>query len=116
LVTHYQALIAGLDLPDANDRHVLAAAVHGGASVIVTANGKDFPKHILNTYEVEAIHPDDFLVDLWDLDRAALIEAAAQQRRCFKRPAMIADDYLDMLRRQGLVQIAALLGGFKMVI
>ena len=36
LVTGYEDLIEGLQLPDPNDRHVLAAAIRGRASVIVT--------------------------------------------------------------------------------
>ncbi len=43
LVTGYRQLVPALNLPDPNDRHVLAAAVRGGASVIVTNNTKDFP-------------------------------------------------------------------------
>jgi len=43
LVTEYEGLIGSLDLPDPNDRHVLAAAIHCGASVIVTYNLDDFP-------------------------------------------------------------------------
>jgi hypothetical protein len=35
LVEHFEGLIDGLDLPDPNDRHVLAAAIHGRADVIV---------------------------------------------------------------------------------
>ena len=36
LVTSYEALIPTLTLPDADDRHALAAAIKGQASVIVT--------------------------------------------------------------------------------
>jgi predicted nucleic acid-binding protein len=47
LVEGYEPLIEGLQLPDVNDRHVLAAAVHCNAQVIVTYNLKDFPKESL---------------------------------------------------------------------
>jgi predicted nucleic acid-binding protein len=38
LVTGYEDLIEGLELPDPDDRHVLAAAIRTRASVIVTFN------------------------------------------------------------------------------
>ncbi|MFI7105123.1 PIN domain-containing protein [Nonomuraea sp. NPDC050227] len=39
LVEGYEPLIEGLKLPDADDRHVLAAAIKVGAKAIVTSNG-----------------------------------------------------------------------------
>ena len=60
-VTGYEHLIDQLDLPDADDRHVLAAAIHAGAQVIVTRNLRDFPAGRLNSWGVQAQHPDDFL-------------------------------------------------------
>ncbi|WP_084080893.1 PIN domain-containing protein [Edaphobacter aggregans] len=47
LVTGYRQLVPALNLPDPNDGHVLAAAVRGGASMIVTNNIKDFPAEAL---------------------------------------------------------------------
>ncbi|WP_354002110.1 PIN domain-containing protein [Pseudotabrizicola sediminis] len=43
LVTGYEALMPALTLPDADDRHVLAAAIVGRCDAIVTQNLKDFP-------------------------------------------------------------------------
>jgi hypothetical protein len=43
LVSGWEELEGGLSLPDQDDRHVLAAAIRGGAQTIITANAKDFP-------------------------------------------------------------------------
>ena len=47
LVTGYEDLIPALTLPDADDRHVLAAALRAGADVMVTSNLVDFPAETL---------------------------------------------------------------------
>lgn len=54
LTTGYHDLIEGLDLPDPDDRHVLAAAIRSGSQVIVTENMRDFPVQVLDTYHIEA--------------------------------------------------------------
>lgn len=62
LVTGFESLEAGLiSLPDPDDRHVLAAAIHSGAQEIVTFNLRDFPDAVLRPYGVRAIHPDEFV-------------------------------------------------------
>jgi hypothetical protein len=58
----------GLALPDPNDHHVLAAAIRCKAEVIVTFNLKDFPVSTLEAFDIEPQHPDEFIIDLWDLD------------------------------------------------
>lgn len=55
---------ASLTLPDPGDRHVLAAAIHANAEVILTCNLADFPAETLARSNIEAQHPDDFLVYL----------------------------------------------------
>lgn len=54
-----------LDLPDANDTHVLATAVAGGADLILTLNLRDFPARALAPHGLRAQHPDSFVLALW---------------------------------------------------
>ncbi len=63
-VTGYEHLIPTLALPDPDDRHVLAAAVHAGATRIVTFNLRDFPPAVLAAHGVAAVHPDAFVAQL----------------------------------------------------
>ncbi len=103
-VTGYENLIEGLSLPDIDDRHVLAAAIRCHASVIVTFNQKDFPCAVLDSFDIEAQHPDEFVGNLFSLDPAAVIAAAQRQRQQLKMPPMDVETYLDLLLRQGLIK------------
>jgi predicted nucleic acid-binding protein len=116
LVTGYEDLIAGLTLPDPNDRHVLAAAIRCHASVIVTFNERDFPAEVLGAYGIEAQHPDVFIDDLFDLDPAAVVLAAQRQRGSLRHPPIDADRYLEILLKQGLVQTCKSLASFRLVL
>lgn len=54
---------ARLWLPDAGDVHVLAAAIDGGADMILTLNIRDFPKRALDPEAILLRHPDEFLIE-----------------------------------------------------
>ncbi len=56
---------ARLHLPDPNDIHVLAVAIHSHADAIVTFNAKDFPRHTLAEEGLDRRDPDGFLWELW---------------------------------------------------
>ena len=116
LVTGHDVLVPGLNLPDADDRHVLAAAIRCNASVIVTFNERDFPESVLAPFGIEAQHPDEFAENLFDLDPAAVVAAAQRQRAQLKNPALTTDAYLDVLRRQGLVQTAKALVTYQAIL
>ncbi len=116
LVTGYESLIPGLKLPDAGDRHVVAAAIKCRASVIVTFNLKDFPKDVLANLGVEAVHPDEFIADIWDLDKAAVLEAARKHRSSLLNPPFEAAAYLGMMLRQRLPQTVSLLSAFELLL
>jgi predicted nucleic acid-binding protein len=65
-VTGYEDLMPDLKLRDPNDKHVLAAAIQCGAQVIV-AEDKDFTADVLAEWNIERKTPDDFILDLYDL-------------------------------------------------
>lgn len=63
-VRGYEHRIDAVTLPDAGDRHVVAAAIHSGAQLIVTRNLRDFPAGTLALWGIEAKHPDAFLTEV----------------------------------------------------
>jgi predicted nucleic acid-binding protein len=113
LVTGYEDLIEGIQLPDPDDRHVLAAAVRTGAAVIVTFNLKHFPGDALAPYGIEAQHPDEFVTHLLDLSPGAVCQAAKRQREALKNPPLTASEFLDALARQQLPETVSRLREFE---
>lgn len=102
LVTGYEYIIPTLELPDEDDRHVLAAAIRSQSSVILSFNLKDFPAEKLAKYDVEVLHPDEFISDLIDLNAARVLSAVAYHRQALKNPPKTTTEYLDTLLQQGL--------------
>lgn len=98
-VTGWEQLSAGLDLPDGDDRHVLAAAIVGGAQAIVTANLKDFPADTLRPRGIEARHPDDFLLDQLDLFPSRVLEVLSEQAADLRQPPTDLAGLLNNLSR-----------------
>ncbi|MCP9886799.1 PIN domain-containing protein [Cyanobium sp. ATX 6A2] len=102
LVDGHQSLIPALELPDPDDRHVLAAAIKCGADLILSFNLDDFPEHALASYGIGACHPDPFLVDQLNLDAGRVCTAMRQQRASLKNPPKTVQEYLETLEGQGL--------------
>ena len=103
----YEHLIDVLELPDVDDRHVLAAAIRCGAQVIVTNNVTDFPADQLDEYGIEAQTADEFLVRLVDL-RPALVAATLQcQADSLRDPPQTWNEVLARLERSGLTRTVA---------
>ncbi len=116
LVTGYEDLIEGLTLPDPDDRHVLAAAIRGAASVIVTFNLHDFPPEYLGKFGVEVQHPDEFITHLFDLAPDAVCAAAKSHRVSLKNPPKTVDEYLGALANQRLPETVSRLRQFERLI
>lgn len=110
LVTGFESLEAGLaGLPDVDDRHVLAAAIHCGAQEIITFNERDFPDTVLRPYGIRAVHPDVFVEHLLDLNSEAVCEAIRRIRRRLVNPPSTAEDMIQNYERQGLAVSASIL-------
>ena len=106
LVQNYKGLIAYLDLPDEDDRHVLAAAIKTNANLIVTNNLKDFPGDYLRSLGLKAKAADDFLTDIIDLNPEQAIAAFQEMVINKKKPNMDESEVLNQLRKAGLKDTA----------
>jgi hypothetical protein len=109
LVTGYEGLIDQLKLPDVNDRHILAAAIRCHAEVIVTFNLKDFPDEVLAQYDVQALHPDEFIVLQYDLNPVKVATAVRDQRESLKCPEQSVKELLDTFLSLGLASTVSAL-------
>jgi predicted nucleic acid-binding protein len=109
LVTDFEHLIPTLSLPDVNDRHVLAAAIECDASVIVTFNLRDFPEKALDEYDISAQHPDSFLSELYFKSPGPFQNAVQTMVAQLKNPPSSVEQYISVLRTQGLPETAGLL-------
>lgn len=102
-------MIARLSLPDPGDRHVLAAAIAGGADVLMTRNRADFPTRTLARHGILLREPDGFLTELAAEGRAIVAVADAVRARAALasgRPQALRP----LLRRAGLPRLAKALG------
>jgi len=97
-ITGYETLVPAMT-NHPKDRHVLAAAARANAAVIVTANLKDFPASALEPYQIEAVHPDDFLLDQLELYPAATLRCLREQVGALERPPESLSEFLERFER-----------------
>jgi predicted nucleic acid-binding protein len=109
LVEDYEHWERLLELPDPDDKHVLAAAIEVDAEFIVTFNLADFPEDQLDTYAVKAISPDDILCDVLQMDAPTMLRALKKHRARLRNPPKTAEEYIDSLDNSGLRVFASML-------
>ncbi|MGL4943886.1 MAG: PIN domain-containing protein [Thermoguttaceae bacterium] len=109
VIQGYESIIPTLVLPDPDDRHVLAAAIHGEAAYIVTFNVTDFPRPILQPYAIEAIVPDDFLMLLVERDRENVLQSVRQHRVSLRFPEKTPSEYVAWFDNMNLQSFATFL-------
>jgi len=90
---------------NSKDRHVVVTAIATRADAIVTFNMADFAAaHLKAHLEIEVIHPDDFVMDLVDLNEKRAVAAFRELRARKKNPPWETAELVERLRAAGLVQ------------
>jgi predicted nucleic acid-binding protein len=111
IVVNWESLEGTFGLPDIDDEHVVAAALVGGAEVIVTSNLKDFPPQRI-PQPLKVTSPARFAADTVavspDNARRAVIAMATR----FVRPPSTLDEILDHLAaRYAMIEAVELIRG-----
>jgi hypothetical protein len=114
-VENIEHLETGLRLPDSKGNHVLAAAIHGHASTIVTFNFKDFPENYLSQFKIHAKHPDEFLVYAYYVSPDHFIEAVKQDFQHYRQPRLTFAEYIVSLNMAGVPKLAEILAGLEVL-
>jgi hypothetical protein len=95
-----------VSLPDPDDRHVVAAAIAAGATIILTWNLWDFPATALKKYGLRGQTPDAFLAGLYDDVPDLTVGSLANARKNLNKSRVSASNFIDILRNQKLTQLA----------
>lgn len=106
MVKGYEEHIPIVNLPDPNDRHVVAAGITGGASIILTWNLRHFPAKELNRFGLRKETPDALLSGLYDQVPDLMIGSLANARRSLSKSGISPPDFIDVLSNQKLIQLA----------
>jgi hypothetical protein len=110
-VAGYEHLISTVNLPDPDDRHVVAAAIASGASVIITWNLRDFPASALKKFGLRRQTPDAFLAELYDHAPDLTVGSLANARRNLNKSRVSVSEFIDILGKQKLSQLVTRLKG-----
>ncbi len=108
-VVGYMDLIESMRC-DEGDRHILAAAVRANAALLVTFNLRHFPTAALEPYDIEARHPDDFLLDQLELREGSVLACVTEVLASYENPPMTLAEYLSVLARAGVPRSAKRVG------
>jgi len=85
-VESFEDLIPSINIPDKDDRHVVACAIRCNADLIVTFNVKDFPKKELSKYDIEIQKPDELISNLIDINLELACKAFNKMVKRLKNP------------------------------
>jgi PIN domain len=106
MVSSYENHVPEVNLPDPNDRHVVAAGIAAGASIILTWNLRHFPAKELKKFGLRRETPDAFLSGLYDKVPDLTISSLANAQRNLTKTRVSASDFIDVLNSQQLIELA----------
>jgi hypothetical protein len=101
------ASLGARGFPDPGDRHVVAAAVAAGATVVVTANIRDFPEVLMAEFGLAVMSPDEFLLGLLGQEEAAMTAVVVKVAAALRNPERSPGDILAALALAGAPGFAA---------
>ena len=113
IVANWEALEGTFGLPDIDDEHVVAAALVGGADVIVTSNLKDFPPQRIPN-PVKVISPAQFAADTVAVSPDAAHHAVTAMASRFVRPLSTVEQILEhLMARYAMIEAVELIRGVE---
>ena len=101
-IENFEDLITNIDLPDKDDRHVVACAIKCNADLIVTFNIKDFPKEELSKFKIRLQSPDGLISNLIDIHPELVCIAFKKMVKRLKNPIKTNNEVLKSLTNCGL--------------
>ena len=107
MVTGYQKFLETITLPDPHDRHVVAAAISAGASVVLSWNLRDFPAREMKKHGLVCQTPDIFLTGLYDKAPNLVLASLANARRNLTKSRVSVPGFIDIVKNQKLTRLAA---------
>jgi predicted nucleic acid-binding protein len=95
-------------IPDPDDKHVVAAAIHCRSHAIITKNLKHFPKDCLEPHDIIVQAPDEFLMHQFHLNGDRMMEVLDIQASAIGRERgdilqllkIDAPGFVDLIRRK----------------
>ena len=103
----FASIESALNLPDMNDRHVMAAAIAGRADCIVTDDRIGFDESVAARHHIEVIDSDRFILNQLDLDEYQALAALKAMRLRWSNPKAGPEDFCAAFEKNKLLLTAA---------